>query len=93
MGRHRNQIARFSSRGPQNAERRFAEREFGFHLNPARAQILSHRFKICAVVFHLLGIRELKTIVISRRPSIGDVEQEQLEPCTFASSLIGDSIA
>ena len=77
MRRHRDQIAAGISRGFQDSRSRVPQGEVSFHHDPLRTQAAGHLVKISAVVGHLLGVRQLETMVISRHPAVGNVEQKQ----------------
>lgn len=78
MGSHRNQIALIFLRGFQNPKRRLTKREVRFHLNPAISQSLGDPIEICSIGLHLFRFRQLKPMIIARRPAIRNVQQKKL---------------
>ena len=68
------------SRGLEDFGRWIPQSEMRLHFNVLSAQISRNRLEINAILFHLLGVRELKSIVVSRRPTVSHMEEQQFRP-------------
>ena len=78
MGRHRQQIDAAFLRKADELRGRVAHRQLGRDLESMRSEIGGDPREVIAVVLHLLRLAQLQLIEIARRPSVGDVHQEQL---------------
>ena len=77
--RHRDQVALRFLGQPEDLARRIAEGEHRGHRQPvALPHLDGGALEIRAIVAHLLRLDQLQSIVVARRPAVGDVDEQHL---------------
>jgi hypothetical protein len=78
MRGHRNQIALFGLGRLEDLLRGIAQRQVDFHRQPRRPQPCRRLLEILPIGFHLLGLRQVQTMVVQSGPAVGQVHEQKL---------------